>query len=1092
MGQALANYRESRDLFLRSINSLQEGYLVHDRGGRVLLCNTGAERLLGVPAAALLGREALRPDWDCFSESGEIISRAELPGVRAIETALPQESVVLGIERPGAPRAWLSVRAAPVFHAGGASPYAAVLTFADITAEKQTQEDLRKEREFQSAMLESLQSGVVACDAAGVLALFNRAARDFHGIPEEALPAEEWADRFDLFRADGVTPLTTGEIPLFRAYGGETVRDAEMVIAPAGRPDRIVLASGQAIYDGDGRKLGAVVAMHDITARRRAEQELSRLASIVASSEEAILAATLDGTLVSWNAGAERLYGYAASEVIGCHASVLASPGEATPLDAVIPRLLRGESLAPVEVVRHRRDGVVLNLALTFSPIRSGGGEVIGVSCIARDVTAQRQAEDALRESEARLRYLSDAAFEGIAVSQNGVVLDANPAFLSLYGYTRDQVIGKPGGEFTVPEAREMVRRKVMDGDEAAYEVECLRRDSSTFHAEVRGRKVLWNGQAARVTAVRDISERRRMEEALQESRQFAHSIAENSASIIFVFDLETQSNVYSNRDVAEFLGCTPAEIAAAGGSLLPQIIHPDDLPRLMAHLAEFESAEDGAVMEFEYRAKHASGEWRWIWNREVVFKRGPDGIPRQILGNAQDVTERRKIEEALRRSEETMRAVLSSAPVILYAADTSGTITLSEGTGLAALGLVPGEAVGRSVNEFIGGDPTVLENTERALAGETVSCDVHFGALCLHMALKPQRDQSGEVCGIIGVSFDITERAQSEERFRVLFEQSSNAHLLFDDGGIIDCNPAAVAMMRCADKSALMGLHPVSFSPERQFDGRLSSEKGAEMIALARQNGSHHFEWTRRAADGTEFPVEVMLTEVRLSDKPVLLSVWHDLSGQKEAAQQIKDYMVILEFQKSQLEETNKELETLATTDGLTGLKNRRTFAAKLAEEHARAVRYHQPLSLLLLDVDHFKQYNDAYGHPAGDAVLQGVAEALGRTARDTDLAARYGGEEFAVILPFTDEAGSLVIAERVRAAIAAGDWEKRPITVSVGVGTLSLDTPTPDSLTDCADAALYQSKKSGRNRVTHGNPSAPPIARPRAPRAERPAAAS
>ncbi len=295
--------------------------------------------------------------------------------------------------------------------------------------------------------------------------------------------------------------------------------------------------------------------------------------------------------------------------------------------------------------------------------------------------------------------------------------------------------------------------------------------------------------------------------------------------------------------------------------------------------------------------------------------------------------------------------------------------------------------------------------------------------------------------------------------------------------------------MMRCSGKAELAGIHPALLSPERQPDGRLSSEKGAEMCTLARQNGSHRFEWTRRASDGTEFPVEVMLTEVMLSDKPVLLSVWHDLTEQKQAEQQIKDYMVILEFQKSQLEETNKELESLATTDGLTGLKNRRTFGAKLVEEHARAVRYHQPLSLLLLDVDHFKQYNDNFGHPAGDAVLRGVAELLGQTARDTDMAARYGGEEFVVILPFTDEAGARVFAERVRTAIAGKEWEKRPVTASIGIGTLSLDTPTPDSLVSCADGALYQSKAAGRNRVTHGNPSAPPLPRPqRAPRAALP----
>ena len=831
--------------------------------------------------------------------------------------------------------------------------------------------------------------------------------------------------------------------------------------------------------------------MHDITARRRIEQELSRLAAIVESSEEAILAATLDGALVSWNAGAERLYGCAASEVIGRHASVLAPEGEVSPVDAVVPRLLRGEAIEPLEVVRCRPDGAMLNVSLSFSPIHDAAGKVIGVSCIARDITARRQTEDALRESESRLRYLSDAAFEGIAVSQDGRVLDANPAFLSLYGYTREQAIGKPGDEFTVPQLRALVRQKVADGDEAAYEVDCLRGDGSTFHAEVGGRQVLWGGQPARVTAVRDITERKHMEDALQESRQFAHSIAENSASIIYVYDLETHQNVYANRNVHELLGYTPEQIREMGANFLATVIHPDDLPRVLAHRKGFQTLEDGAVVEIESRSKNVHGEYRWLWRREVIFKRRPDGTPWQVLSNAQDITDRKAMEEALRHNEQAMRAVLSSAPVILYAADLDGILTLSEGTGLAALGLAPGEAVGRSVFEFTGGDPAVEDSIRRALAGETVSYDAEYGAFCLHVALRPQRDQSGAVAGIIGVSFDITERAQSEERFRVLFEQSSNAHLLFDDDGIIDCNPAALSLMRCPDKAQMLGRHPALLSPERQPDGRLSREKGEEMCALARKNGSHRFEWSRLAFDGTLVPVEVMLTEVRLHDRPVLLSVWQDLTERKEAEQQINDYMVILEFQKSQLEETNTVLEALATTDGLTGLKNHRTFQAKLSEEHARAARYHQPLSLLLLDVDHFKQYNDSFGHPAGDAVLHGVAEILERTARDTDVPARYGGEEFAVLLPQTHESGALVIAERVRAAIADAAWEMRPITVSVGVCTLSLDTPTPASMVAFADQALYASKEAGRNRISHGNPSAPLLS-PRPARSKRSASVS
>lgn len=316
-------------------------------------------------------------------------------------------------------------------------------------------------------------------------------------------------------------------------------------------------------------------------------------------------------------------------------------------------------------------------------------------------------------------------------------------------------------------------------------------------------------------------------------------------------------------------------------------------------------------------------------------------------------------------------------------------------------------------------------------------------------------------------------------DRFRVLFEQSSDAHLLFDDNGIIDCNAAALTMMRCSDKARLLGVHPARLSPERQPDGRLSHEKGDEMCALARQNGSHHFEWARLALDGTEIPVAVTLTEVMLSDKPVLLSVWHDLTERKQAEQQIKDYMVILEFQKDQLEDSNRNLELLATTDGLTGLKNRRTFQDRLIEEHARAMRYHQPLSLLMLDVDHFKQYNDSFGHLAGDAVLKSVGAMLEHMTRGTDLAARYGGEEFVVILTQTDEAGAVIISERIHAAIAGAAWNERPVTASLGICTLTLDTPTPEAMIACADKALYCSKEGGRNQVTHGNPAAPLVSR-------------
>ncbi len=146
----------------------------------------------------------------------------------------------------------------------------------DVTDRVRAEEALAAERSFRDAVLDHVQAGIVACDAEGALTLFNRTTRALHGLPEEPLPPEQWADHYNLYGPDGRTPLRPEEIPLFRALRGEQVRDAEMVIVPTGAAPRTLLASGQAIRDPAGRMIGAVVAMHDITARKRMEAELER------------------------------------------------------------------------------------------------------------------------------------------------------------------------------------------------------------------------------------------------------------------------------------------------------------------------------------------------------------------------------------------------------------------------------------------------------------------------------------------------------------------------------------------------------------------------------------------------------------------------------------------------------------------------------------------------------------------------------------------------------------------------------------------------------------------------------------------------
>jgi len=167
------------------------------------------------------------------------------------------------------------------------------------------------------------------------------------------------------------------------------------------------------------------------------------------------------------------------------------------------------------------------------------------------------------------------------------------------------------------------------------------------------------------------------------------------------------------------------------------------------------------------------------------------------------------------------------------------------------------------------------------------------------------------------------------------------------------------------------------------------------------------------------------------------------------------------------ELKEANTDLQNLASTDGLTGLENHRTFQKNLLREYDMAIRHKKPLSLLLLDVDYFKKFNDSFGHPAGDVVLKQVALLLKKAARTTDYVARYGGEEFVLVLPETPVDTALIIAGRIQQTVAGDQWEHRPVTVSIGVSSLSPDIPDPAGLIKAADKALYAAKEKGRNCV-------------------------
>ena len=190
--------------------------------------------------------------------------------------------------------------------------------------------------------------------------------------------------------------------------------------------------------------------------------------------------------------------------------------------------------------------------------------------------------------------------------------------------------------------------------------------------------------------------------------------------------------------------------------------------------------------------------------------------------------------------------------------------------------------------------------------------------------------------------------------------------------------------------------------------------------------------------------------------------SIFHDITTRKQQEQMLAEHQ-------RQLSNANVKLALLATTDALTGLKNRRVFDERLDYECERSIRQKNPLSLMILDVDHFKMYNDKFGHPAGDHILQQLSMLLLQNSRSIDCVVRYGGEEFAVILPNTDATGAGILAERMRRVIMNNAWPERMITVSIGVASIMpQSTDAIRQLIEEADHQLYAAKDAGRNRIS------------------------
>ena len=306
-------------------------------------------------------------------------------------------------------------------------------------------------------------------------------------------------------------------------------------------------------------------------------------------------------------------------------------------------------------------------------------------------------------------------------------------------------------------------------------------------------------------------------------------------------------------------------------------------------------------------------------------------------------------------------------------------------------------------------------------------------------------------------------------EIYQRIFEYTPDALFVTDQAGRIVLANTQAETLFGYDRSELIN-QPVEILIPPRFTAHHADHRARFMSEAHSRPMGAAAELFAQRRDGSEFPVDIMLSPMILDGGHFVLCVVRDITERKAAQE-------ALERQTTELRRLHAELELLANHDGLTGLYNWRAFYEYAGQMLKTAHRRQESATLLMLDLDHFKQVNDRFGHAEGDRVLQAVAATLKATARENDIVARHGGEEFVVAALGLNETESLVAAERLRAAVASIEGLKTRITTSVGIATLAPQRQKHETrralteLLDQADQALYAAKRNGRNQVCHFN---------------------